>query len=89
MFTMINPPINELLDKVENKYVLAMLVAKRARELYEGDEQLVDEHFVNLITTAVEEVYEDKIGYYLIEEGDRKYKVHKSVDLNVMLNNSL
>ena len=66
-----------------------MLVAKRARELYEGDEQLVDEHFVNLITTAVEEVYEDKIGYYLIEEGDRKYKVHKSVDLNAMLNNSL
>ncbi|MCO8193277.1 MULTISPECIES: DNA-directed RNA polymerase subunit omega [Anaerofustis] len=89
MFTMINPPINELLDKVDNKYVLAMLVAKRARELYEGDEQLVDEHFVNLITTAVEEVYEDKIGYYLIEEGDRKYRVHKSVDLNEMLNNSL
>ena len=89
MFTMINPPINELLDKVDNKYVLAMLVAKRAIELYEGDEQLVDEHFVNLITTAVEEVYEDKIGYYLIEEGDRKYRVHKSVDLNEMLNNSL
>ena len=89
MFTMINPPINELLDKVDNKYVLAMLVAKRARELYEGDEHLVDEHFVNLITTAVEEVYEDKIGYYLIEEGDRKYRVHKSVDLNEMLNNSL
>ncbi|WP_290776185.1 DNA-directed RNA polymerase subunit omega [Anaerofustis sp.] len=89
MFTMINPPINELLDKVDNKYVLAMLVAKRSRELYEGDEQLVDEHFVNLITTAVEEVYEDRIGYYLIEEGDRKYRVHKSVDLNEMLNSSL
>jgi len=89
MFTMINPPINELLDKVDNKYVLAMLVAKRSRELYDNDEPMVDEYFVNLITTAVEEVYEDKVGYYLIEEGDRKYKVHKSVDLNEMLNSSL
>ena len=89
MFTMINPPINELLEKVDNKYVLAMLVAKRSRELFDGDEPMVDEYFVNLITTAVEEVYEDRIGYYLIEEGDRKYKVHKSVDLNGMLNSSL
>ncbi|EDS73633.1 DNA-directed RNA polymerase subunit omega [Anaerofustis stercorihominis] len=89
MFTMINPPINELLEKVDNKYVLAMLVAKRSRELFDGDEPMVDEYFVNLITTAVEEVYEDRIGYYLIEEGDRKYKVHKSVDLNEMLNSSL
>ncbi|RGD73910.1 DNA-directed RNA polymerase subunit omega [Anaerofustis stercorihominis] len=86
---MINPPINELLEKVDNKYVLAMLVAKRSRELFDGDEPMVDEYFVNLITTAVEEVYEDRIGYYLIEEGDRKYKVHKSVDLNEMLNSSL
>ena len=66
MFTMINPPINELLEKVDNKYVLAMLVAKRSRELFDGDEPMVDEYFFNIITTAVEEVYEDRIGYYLI-----------------------
>ena len=89
MFTMINPPINELLEKVDNKYVLAMLVAKRSRQLYDNDRPLIREKYVNLITTAVEEVYEDRIGYYLIEEGDRKYKVDISVDLNEMLNSSL
>ena len=89
MFTMINPPINELLEKVDNKYVLAMLVAKRSRQLYDNDRPLIREKYVKLITTAVEEVYEDRIGYYLIEEGDRKYKVDRSVDLNEMLNSSL
>lgn len=89
MFTMINPPISDLLDKVENKYVLAMLAAKRSRELVDGDEQMIDEHYVNLITVAVEEINEDKIGYYLVEEGDKKYRVHKNLDLNDMLNSSL
>ena len=32
MFTMINPPIDRLLEKVGNKYMLAQVVAKRAHK---------------------------------------------------------
>lgn len=89
MFTMINPPIDRLLEKVGNKYMLAQVVAKRARELYEGEEKLIDEDYINLITVSVEEIDQDKVGYYLIEEDEKPAKVKTDVDLNEMLNSSL
>ena len=89
MFTMINPPIDRLLEKVGNKYMLAQVVAKRARELYEGEQKLIDEDYINLITVSVEEIDQDKVGYYLIEEDEKPAKVKTDVDLNEMLNSSL
>ncbi len=89
MFTMINPPIDRLLEKVGNKYMLAQVVAKRARELYEGEEKLINEDYINLITVSVEEIDQDKVGYYLIEEDEKPAKVKTDVDLNEMLNSSL
>lgn len=89
MFTMINPPIDRLMEKVDNKYMLAQVVAKRARELYEGDEKLIDEDYINLITVSVEELDQDKVGYYLVQEDEKPAKVKTDVDLNEMLNSSL
>ena len=38
----IDPPINELLDKVECRYSLVVVVSKRARQLVSGDAPLID-----------------------------------------------
>ncbi|MGH2399832.1 MAG: DNA-directed RNA polymerase subunit omega, partial [bacterium] len=39
---MIKPPLEALLDRVENKYALVIVAAKRARQLKEGALPMVD-----------------------------------------------
>ncbi|MCL1912975.1 MAG: DNA-directed RNA polymerase subunit omega [Eubacteriaceae bacterium] len=60
---LISPSIDSLLEKVENKYLLALLTAKRARDLFEGSEQLVSKDYVNKVTTAIHEIHEGKVTY--------------------------
>ncbi len=79
-YTMISPPIKELLDKVENKYILSTLAAKRARELCNDNESLLEEEFVNIVTTAVVEIANDKIGYIDPEQEVKKKQMR--VNLN-------
>ena len=62
--------IDTLLGKVENKYALVMLAAKRARELYEGEDSLIDEFFINPVTVSINEIDQDKIKCYLEEDPD-------------------
>lgn len=50
------PPLDELLPKTENRYTLAVLVAKRARQLVDGAQPLIDSDSPNLVTLASEEV---------------------------------
>ena len=38
----IQPPIKELVNKVDCRYSLVVLASKRARELVNGDEPLID-----------------------------------------------
>lgn len=59
--TMISPSIDELLEKVDNKYILSLLVAKRARTLIDGDDPLVDKYYTNKVTTSLNEIYEGKV----------------------------
>ena len=65
---LISPSIDNLLGKVENKYVLSLLAAKRARELFEGDDALIDEYYINKVTTAIHEIDEGKVKYVHTEE---------------------
>jgi DNA-directed RNA polymerase subunit omega len=65
---LIRPSIDSLLTKVENKYILALLAAKRARELFDGDEPLIDEYYINKVTTAINEIDQGKVKYYRPEE---------------------
>ena len=39
---MVKPSVPELLEKVQNRYVLVIATAKRAREIANGDKVLVD-----------------------------------------------
>lgn len=58
-----NPPLDVLEDKVDNKYTLAILAAKRAREIMTGSEPLVDSKSTKPVTIALEEIAQKKITY--------------------------
>ncbi len=58
---MIRPPLESLLDRVDNKYALVISVAKRARQLKEGHLPMVDVASTNPVTVALEEIAAGKI----------------------------
>ena len=58
---MIRPPLESLLEKIENKYALVVSVAKRARVLKEGQLPMVDVASSNPVTVSLEEIAAGKI----------------------------
>lgn len=63
------PPLNELLEKVDCRYTLVVEVAKRARQIVDHARPLVDSESNKPVTIAVEEIAADKIGYERTSEG--------------------
>jgi len=59
----IKPPLEALLDRVESKYALVIVAAKRARQIKEGALPLVDVASSNPVTIALEEIAAGKIRY--------------------------
>ena len=59
----VHPPMKELLTKVDSRYTLAVLAAKRARQLQDGAEVKVKVPSNKNVTRALAEGAEDKIGY--------------------------
>lgn len=60
----IYPPINELLEKVDCRYSLVAMVAKRARQLVAGDAPLIEvEEEEKPVAIAVDEIYQGKISF--------------------------
>lgn len=57
------PSIVDLMKKVDSKYTLCSLVAKRARLLISGDTKLVDIDSDKPVTIATEEVNRGFITY--------------------------
>ncbi|HEV8339840.1 MAG TPA: DNA-directed RNA polymerase subunit omega [bacterium] len=60
---MIKPPLEALLDRVDNKYALVIVAAKRARQLKEGALPMVDVETANPVSIALEEISAGKIRY--------------------------
>jgi len=58
---MIYPPITELVEKTGSRYTLVIEIAKRARQLAEGKDALVNVDTNKDVTKAINEIYEDKI----------------------------
>lgn len=58
---LVKPPLEKLLPKVDNRYVLAILVAKRARQLVDGAQPLMESDSPNLVTVACEELSSNRI----------------------------
>lgn len=61
--------IEDCLEKVENRYELVHLTAKRVKQLREGDDALVKSKNKEVVT-ALREIAADKIVHSAIEEYD-------------------
>ena len=67
--SMINPSIVDLLKKVENRFTLVTMTAKRARQLIEGEEPLVKITSNKPVTIAINEISQGAITYETVREG--------------------
>ena len=65
---MTEPPIGELLDKVDCRYTLAVEASQRARELIGGSLPLIDTKDSNPLSIAIEEINRGLITYSRTEE---------------------
>lgn len=66
---LIKPTLESLMTKVDSKYTLVTLAAKRARELTDGDEPLVDVDTTKVVSIAMEEIDQGKITYEALQAG--------------------
>ena len=66
---MVNPSTDELLTKVDSRYGMVVLAAKRARQLLEGDPVKSElARSTKNVANALEEIAEGKISYDLCKE---------------------
>ena len=60
---MFQPELDKILEKVDCRYTLVVEVAKRARQIIDGAQQLVDDPDPNPVSHAIDDVYTDKVTY--------------------------
>ncbi|WP_026689956.1 DNA-directed RNA polymerase subunit omega [Alteribacter aurantiacus] len=67
---MLNPSIDSLMKKIDSKYTLVTVSARRARDLRDNTEaklKLDNPRSVNLVGMALEEIVADKIHFERLE----------------------
>jgi DNA-directed RNA polymerase subunit omega len=69
---MIDPPIGELLKKVDCRYTLAVEASKRAREIIGGAMPLIDTKETKPLSIAIEEINRGLITYSRSEEDEEE-----------------
>lgn len=69
---MIDPPIGELLEKVDCRYTLAVEAAKRARELIGGSMPLIETKETKPLSIAIEEINRGLITYSRNEDDEEE-----------------
>ncbi|MCP5052553.1 MAG: DNA-directed RNA polymerase subunit omega [bacterium] len=57
----------EKLDFIDSKFRLAILVAKRAKQIVKGSKKRIHHESENPLSIAIEEVYSGKINYKIID----------------------
>ena len=67
--SMINPSMVDLLKKVDNRYSLVVAASKRARQLIEGKEPLINVDSTKPVTIAINEINEGAIETETTKEG--------------------
>ncbi len=58
---MVKPTVKELLTKVNNRFELVVATAKRARQISNGEEVLIDTDEESPVTIAANEIAEGKV----------------------------
>ena len=69
---MTQPPIGELLEKVDCRYTLAVEASKRAREIISGSLPLIDTKETKPLSIAIEEINRRLITYSRNEETEEE-----------------
>ena len=59
---MVKPSVQELLDKVDNRYRLVIVTSKRARQIANGDICMTKVKEKSPVTLAANEIAEGKVG---------------------------
>lgn len=60
---MLNPSFEGILKEGDSRYTLVMLSSKRARQLIEGAEPLIETESKKPVSIAIEEILAGKIKY--------------------------
>ena len=68
----IDPPIGELLQKVDCRYTLAVEASKRAREIIAGSLPLIDTKETKPLSIAIEEINRRLITYTRDDEAEEE-----------------
>ena len=63
---MVKPSVTELLKKVDNRFELVVMTAKRARQLSKGDKPLTNKQEESTVTLAADEIAEGQVT--IVEE---------------------
>ena len=71
---LIDPPIGDLLQKVDCRYPLAVEASKRARELIDGSAPLIDTKEPKPLSIAIEEINRGLIAYERNPEDEEEDK---------------
>lgn len=58
---MVKPTVNELLNKIGDRYQLVVATSKRARQLAEGADPLTEKKEDSFVTLAADEIAEGKV----------------------------
>lgn len=66
---MIYPSVDQLLKKVDSRYSLVIMTAKRARQLRENLLNKDDSDFIKEVTAALEDIAVDKIRFERTKDG--------------------
>jgi DNA-directed RNA polymerase subunit omega len=61
----------EKLDFIDSKFRLAILAAKRGKQLVAGAKKRIDTSAENPLTIAIEEIYQGKVKFKILEEHEQ------------------
>ncbi|MCK9267409.1 MAG: DNA-directed RNA polymerase subunit omega [Alkaliphilus sp.] len=67
---MLYPSINELLEKVDSRYTLVVVTAKRARQIIDEGKLKTGSCSKKPVSIATQEIFEEKISYKKEEESE-------------------
>ena len=58
---LVEPPVTEILKKVDDRYSLIIMTSKRARQLAAGAKKMTDAEDKSPVTLAVDEIFEGSV----------------------------
>ncbi len=70
---MIYPPMSNLLENVDSRYTLVIVVAKRARMLTDGAPKLTNFDSEKDVTIAIHEVSEKAFSYHRVKKAQQSH----------------